>query len=176
MSEQQTHSPEANPQVLDDLYTQAVDCLETWLHYGQAEVSPSAINPHLLVIKAKIPESNGKSLELDYERPAKEDDPTQVDREYPLIFADENGHSAWNTWVGIKVFDNGGLLIHDIDLAHSGNDIKGEAAPAIAYDKILQPNQDPNDENPAPVSMLEAKNLEAHMEWAAEELLDQQTE
>lgn len=171
MSEKQKISPEANSQRLDDLYQQAADCLETWLHYGEAKVKPSELNPHLLAVQVTMPEFNGKSLVLDYERPAQEDDPTQVDRTYPLIWDDDEGKNIWCTWIGIKTYDTDGKLLHDVDIMHSSNDVNGVSRPANAYDKQLQPGQDPEGEL-ATVSMLDAGDLEAHMEWAVEELLE----
>jgi len=173
MSEKkQIHSPEADPQAIDDLYQQAADCLETWLHYGQAEVSPSMSDIALLNVKAKMPEFNGRTLELEYERPAREDDPTQVDTNYPLIWDREDGKNAWNVWITVRAYDAEGSLVNDIALAHSGNDFRGQSHSGVADELCLQPSQDP-EEQTTPVSMLEAGNLNAHMEWAAEQLLDQ---
>ncbi len=175
MAEKQIRSPEADSQAIDDLYVQAADCLETWLHYNQAEASPSLAKPHLLEIKAKMPEWNGRTLEVECERPALEDDPTQIDREYPLIWDDNENRNVWNTWITIKAYDTTGTLVNDIAIEHSGNDHLGQPHPARAHELSLQPGQDPS-EDFAPVSMLEAGNLNAHMEWAAEQLLEQQAD
>lgn len=172
MSEKQIHSPEADSQAIDDLYRQAADCLETWLHYGQAEVSSSMSNPYLLEVKAKMPEFNGRSLELGYERPAQEDDPTQVDTNYPLIWDNEDGKNAWTTWITVKAYSEDGSRVNDIALVHSGNDVNGQPHTGVADELHLQPGQDPEEQS-IPVSMLEAGNLNAQMEWAAEQLLDQ---
>ncbi len=173
MSEKQTRNPEADVQTINDLYIQAAACLKLWQEYKKTEIAPSLNNPYLLSVKVSLPEFNGRRIEIEYDRPSHTDDPTQVDDDYPLFMEDEHGNNIWATWIGIKGFDTNGKLINDIQVIHSCNDIMGDPHDGVADDLALQPGQDP--EVPTmPVTMLEAKNLMGHFEWAAQELREQE--
>jgi hypothetical protein len=161
MSEKQTQNPEASKQAITDLYQQAASYLETSIHSGLASIKPgSHIDGGMLKISADVPALNGKHLTLSYERPATDDDTTIVDTEMPLAWTDEAGKNHWVTWISIKVFDGADKLLHDYDVV-----ISPDPDHATAYDQAVE---DPETREFGTITALDAKEINAHLEWALE--------
>ncbi len=160
MSERQTHNPEASPQTIADLYKQAADYLETMLHAGKAAISPALI-PHQITAAAEVPELNGKSLRLEYDRANSNEDSTQVDMDIPLAYVDETGENQWQTPIRIAVYSQDESLLHDYSVEYAG---KNEWTRVT--DKKLQPGQDLHEYGS--ITSLDAKELIGQLEWAFE--------
>src|SRR5437868_964653 len=113
MSEKQTKNPEASPQTIIELYQQAANYLETAIHVDAVKVEPALYTQvAMLKVKAEVPELNGRRIELEYDRPASDEDPTQVDRDIPLAWNDETGRSHWHTSIRISVFGPDDFRLH----------------------------------------------------------------
>lgn len=163
MSEKITNNPEADSQTVDSLYQQAVDYLETAIHDGTAKLEPT-IGAFDMRVTAEVPEQNGKSLVLGYDRKSQDHDRTRVDTAMPLAWNDETGRNHWHTPVDIQVRDSSGQMIHDFNIAHSGLNGKAQPFPGWAYDNYAA---GPYEDAPA-MTALEANELTAQIEWAFE--------
>lgn len=160
MSETQKHNPEASVQQMADLYMEAANYLETALHYGEAVVEPEAgIADYMLRVSTDVPALNGKHLKLQYDRPKREDDPTQVDRDIPLAFIDDEGRNQWQTPINVAVYDENDTELHDYSIEYIGGDWA-----RVVDETLQQPGQDTDEYGS--ITALDAQELTAHLNWA----------
>jgi hypothetical protein len=165
MSEKQTRSPEASPETIAELYQAAADYLETAIQLGTAVKEP-ALYEHvsMLTVTAEVPELNGRRIVLKYDRPATDDDLTQVDLDIPLAWVDETGRNHWQTPIDIEVHDANGPQLHDYSVEYVKYTDRPDFTRSI--DNAMQPSGDPDDYGT--LSQIDAKEIIGHLEWALE--------
>jgi len=161
MSENQTHNPEASKQTIADLYQQAANYLESMIEQKSVTIKPAPA-PFQVNIGVDVPTFNGKRLHLKYDRANRDDDPTEVNGDIPLVYTDETGENHWWTPIGLKVYSESGDLLHDYDVMTTE-----DPESALAYDKHGE--VDPITGNLPTVTSLDANELMAHLEWALEQ-------
>jgi hypothetical protein len=164
MAETQKQNPEANIAHIKDLYNQ---CFNVLVAFGdRGHIEPSHL-PYMLKESVDVPALNGRRLQIEWERPNREDDPTAIDYSVPIEHYDESGKNLWHTPMTIRVYSEAdGSELHNYDIASAGATVESEPTSGYAYDSHFMPGQGPED-YPA-MTALEANELIAHLEWALE--------
>lgn len=152
MSETQKHNPEASTQKVIELYQIAANYLETSIAAGTAKVEPAHYTQFaMLKVSTPVAELNGRKIALEYERPAREDDPTKIDTKIPLAWTDDEGRNHWQTPIRITVRDTQDSLLNDYYVEYAGND---------EWTRVTDEKDDSEG-----IAWADASAITAHLDW-----------
>ena len=169
MSETQRHNPEVDARLTKELYGHCIDVFDV-LEDKVVSV-PGGSSTHINIAQSvELPPLNGKRVVLDWELPARDDDPTKPDTDIPLEWYDQTGKNHWHTPIGIKVYDEAtGAELHDYSIARAGSTLETEPESFWAWDYHRDEYVYPEDYVDVVMTALDAKELLAHMDWAVEQ-------